>query len=245
MKEVAMEMEALKDDSIKVYYGMNVVSMHLPLDEVLELSLAPKFNNSYAINNSTICYVVDGEIYVTPFTRSILSTLARAGFRQEYFYVPFSNGDYPRDERNRWYQLQEKARESSRKDIENDCIVYAEKNHIGTISDEILKNCCFRMPQTGVRVKRWHFEACYHPIIHSVCDRINERVGCFCYNNGNVVFVYRDGTTYVAKGYGIIDVLSKAGYRKYPLFVPFSNGEQIQDPALKRYWESITPLKQP
>lgn len=58
-------------------------------------------------------------------------------------------------------------------------------------------------------------------------------------NNGKVIFVYIDGKTYVTKGYKIIDELREAGYKEGELFVPFSNGEAIVDPFLKKKWDDI------
>jgi hypothetical protein len=55
-----------------------------------------------------------------------------------------------------------------------------------------------------------------------------------------VVFVYRDGHTYVTKRYRIISELREAGYRETGMFVPFSNGEEILDPDLREKWESIS-----
>ena len=126
-------------------------------------------------------------------------------------------------------------------DFVEDCASYCDEHYIGTISDETLRNC-FEMPATGVKVKHLYFEDCYYPIINSNCfdsETVNH-IGHFCTNNGRVVFVYRNGKTYVAKGYKILDELRAAGYTESGLFVPFSNGEQIQDSVLNARWESIS-----
>ena len=44
----------------------------------------------------------------------------------------------------------------------------------------------------------------------------------------------------IAKGYGILKELRAANFIESNLFVPFSNGEQINDPVLRARWESIT-----
>jgi len=235
-------MDSLKKEAVKVYYGMTVVYQNPSREENLNMSeLASKFNGCYATNNSTVCFVSDNEIYVTPYTRLTIKSLISAGFSEKYFYVPFSNGDYPKNEKGQWNLLREKARKSYEEDFVDDCISYCDEHHIGSLSDETLRNC-FEMPITGVKVKHLYFEDCYYPIITSTClDCIAvERIGHFCTNNGKVVFVYRNGKTYVAKGYKILDELRAAGYTETGLFVPFSNGEQIQDYVLKARWESIT-----
>ena len=234
--------EELINDSIRVIPGMIAVYPQFSQEEALNISeLAPKFNRCYATNNSTVCFVSDNEVFVTPYTRVTMRSLHNAGFCEKYFYVPFSNGDYPKSEQFKWNSLCERARQSYAEDFVDDCVSYCDEHHIGTISYETLRNC-FEMPSTGVKVKHLYFEDCYYPIINSTCFDCTaaDRIGRFCTNNGRVVFVYRNGKTYVAKGYKILNELRAAGYTKSGLFVPFSNGEQIQNPVLKARWESIT-----
>lgn len=236
-------LETLKKDSVRIYPGIVAVFPQFNQEESLNLTeLAPKFNGRYAVNNSTVCYVTaDGEIFVTPYTRSALSTLCNAGFSRREFYVPFSNGDYPKAEQYQWKTLREKARKSYEEDFFSDCNKFCDEHNIGYISEESLKNC-FQMPMSGVRVKHLYFENCYYPVITSTClDCVAiDRIGKFCTNNGRVVFVYRDGKTYVTKGYKILSELRAAGYREAALFVPFSNGEEIVDPVLKASWDRIS-----
>lgn len=237
-------MDSLKEGAVRVYNGMITVYPQFSQEEALnisELIPTPKFNGCYATNNSTVCFVDNNEVFVTPYTRITIRSLHSAGFSKESFYVPFSNWDYPKLEQFKWNSLCEKARQSYAEDFVEDCISYCDEHHIGTISDETLRNC-FEMPSTGVKVKRYKFENCYYPIINSPCfdNTVINNIGHFCTNNGKVVFVYRNGKTYVAKGSGILNELCAAGYIQSGLFVPFSNGEQIQDPALKARWESIT-----
>ena len=235
-------METLKKDSVRIYPGMVAVFPQFNQEETLKLmELAPKFNGRYATNNSTVCYVDNGEIFATPYTRSAMSTLCNAGFSRSEFYVPFSNGDYPKSEQYQWNALREKARKSYEEDFISDCNKFCDEHHIGCISEETLKNC-FQMPVSGVQVKHLYFEDCYYPVITSTClDCVAiDRIGKFCSNNGRVVFVYRDGKTYVTKGYKILSELRAAGYKEAGLFVPFSNGEEIVDPVLKASWDKIS-----
>lgn len=236
-----MEMDSLKKEAIRVYPGMITVYPQFAKEETLNISdLAPKFNGCYATNNSTVCFVSENEIFVTPITRFTMSSLNSAGFHSEYFYVPFSNGDYPKYEQNEWNSLRKKAQQFYVEEFIEDCNSYCDEHHIGTISEETLQNC-FEIPATGVEVKHLYFENCYYPIIRSLCFDCTaaDHIGHFCTNNGKVVFVYRDGKTYVAKGYKILNELRNAGYTESGLFVPFSNGEQIQNPILRERWESI------
>ena len=65
---------------------------------------------------------------------------------------------------------------------------------------------------------------------------VTANVGTYYGNNGVVVFVYRDGRTYVHRGYKILNELHAAGYREEGQFVPFSNGEEIKDDGLRESW---------
>lgn len=239
---ITMTMDSLKEEAVRVYSGMIAVLPQFPRSEkILDVSdMAPKFNGCYATNNSTVCFVSDNEVFVTPYTYLIIHALDLAGFDEESFYVPFSNGDYPKFEQIKWNSLREKASRLRKEKFIEDCVSYCDEHGIGTINDETLQNC-FEMPATGVKVKHFHFENCYYPILNNDCieGRTIECLGHFCTNNGRVVFVYRNGKTYVAKGYKILHELYTAGYTELGLFVPFSNGEQIQDPVLNARWESI------
>ena len=47
--------------------------------------LAEHREGEYSVNNSTLCWVMDGEIYAAPYTRSLVQLLDQAGFRNESF----------------------------------------------------------------------------------------------------------------------------------------------------------------
>ena len=235
-------LEELINDSVRVIPGMIAVYPQWGKEEEINvMELVPKFNGRYASNNSTVSFVHNGSFYVTPYTRKAVETLRENGFTSDYFFVPFSNWDYPKAEKDRWEQLRMKARESYEEDFVSDCNRFCDEHGFGKISEGTLQRC-FKMPSTGVRVKHLYYEDCYYPIINNLClDCIGvERIGHYCSNNGRVVFVYRDGGTYVAKGYRILEDLRSAGYKEMRMFVPFSNGEQIQDPVLRTRWEALS-----
>lgn len=233
-------LEDLKHESVMLKEGEIAVFPQFNSEERIDCSWAPKFNGQYAVNNSTVSYVVENVLYVTPFTTAAMTVLRKSGFTESMFYVHFSNGDYPKSQQGRWQQLRANARESYEEDFIQDCIKYCDEHRIGTLDDEVLQNC-FELPKGGVRVKHIYYEDTYYPIINNTClDCVAaERIGTFCTNNGKVVFVYRNGKTYVTKGYKILHDLIEAGYREKGLFVPFSNGEQIIDFALAERWDRI------
>ena len=236
-------MKNLKENSICVSNPIVVCWTQFgEKDETIDMSdIGSKFNGAYCMNNSTICFVVDHEVFVTPYTREAMSTISCAGLARKYFYVPFSNGDYPKYQKTKWLRLREAARESYYRDYENDCAKWCDEHGISKLDEDILKRC-FKMPREGVPVKHLYFENTYYPACNESCAdcTVVERLGCYCTNNGKVVFVHHDGHTYVAKGYWILDELRHAGYKESGLFVPFSNGEQITDPYLAAQWEQVS-----
>ena len=202
--------------------------------------IGSKFNGVYCINNSTICFVLDHEVFVTPYTREAMSTISRAGLVEESFYVPFSNGDYPKYQKVKWLSLRKAARESYYRDYENDCAKWCDAHGVSKLDEAILERC-FKMPREGVPVTSY-LETTYYPACNErfVDCAVVDKLGRYCTNNGKVVFVHHDGHTYVAKGYWILDMLRRAGYKESGLFVPFSNGEQITNPNLAAKWEQVS-----
>ena len=244
MANAITSMETLmKGGSIRIDPGMVAIFPQFKQEETINVSeLVPKFNGCYAVNNSTVCYVTENaEVFAAPYTRSAMEVLRNAGFTRSEFYVPFSNGDYPKGKRFQWAWLRVEAKELRRDEFVSDCKAFCDEHHIGSISEESLANC-FQMPEEGVRVKHIYWESQYYPIITSTCMdcTVVDHLGRFSTNNGRVVFLYRDGKTYVTKGYWILSELRAAGYREGSLFVPFSNGEEILDPEPKAMWDRVS-----
>ena len=233
----------LKNDSIRVQNEQVTISNDL-LENSLELSeLVPQYNGFYSIRNKTVCFISNNEIYVTPYTRSVLKTLKVYGFTEANFIVPFENGDYPKFERFKWKNLREKAALTYIKDFEEDCLAYSKAHNIGKISSAFLKNS-LEIPSTGIRVSHSLYDLCYCPIIagYNFDFVAINNIGKFCANNDKVIFVYRNGKTYVTKGYKIIPELLDAGYKEGYFSVPFGKGEKILDPVIRDKWESIKKL---
>ena len=232
----------IKRGSVVVRDGDIVVKPQFCTHDRLELSkLVPKFNGCYAVNNSTVAFVFENQIYVAPETNRVHETLRGAGFRIDYFPVPFSSWDYPLNDKVKWETLREKAREAQEDDFAAECVAYANEVGIGEISSYYLKNC-FEIPAAGVVVDFPTYSARYHPVISAfMLDMMPfEKIGRYCKNNGKVVFVYQNGKTYVTKGYKIVDELIAAGYKEESTCVPFSRGEVIRDPELRARWEAIS-----
>ena len=236
--------ETLVADSIRIYEGMMVRLPQFGKEYRLHIAdLTPKFPGTYCTNNSTVAFVWEEMLYVTPYTQEVMTILSEAGFKKDSFGVPFSNWDYPVYEKDQWDNLLKKAEEQRELEFQEDCRTYCSKRGIGAISDDALANC-FLIPKSGVCTTHPHhgYSSTVWPAIHGCLDcNACDIIGQYDTNNGRVVFVYYDGSTYVTKGYGILKELEEAGYRKSKkgFFVPFSNGEVIDDPTQRSKWEAV------
>ncbi len=194
----------------------------------------------YSMNNSTLCWVMDGEIYAAPYTSELLGNLREAGFGNGYFYVPFSNGDLPYHRTSEWQELCNEANRLARKQFERDSEVWCDEHHIGSIDEHLLESC-LKVPHGGIPVEDGGVYSTYYPRLNETCVDIVaiSSLGSYSYNAGRVVFVYRDGHTYLSKDPAIMDVLEKAGYRRGDFLVPLSGSEKITDAYLRYLWDNI------
>lgn len=241
------KLDKLKEKSIQIEDGMEVFYPQFGKTEVIVFSsdLVPKFSGCFAVNNSTVAFCANG-LFVTPYTYEVVESLRSYGFWERGFYVPLSNGEMPVEfkAQNKWQRLKEEASRFYHKQFVADCEDWCDKHGIRAIEEQYLKDC-FKIPDRGVPVKFHNYEDTYYPI----CDNlimdayVVGKLGKFSSNNGRVVFIYRDGGTYVAKGYWIVKYLRSAGFQEIGLFVPFSNNEEIRDPNMKKIWESLPKKK--
>jgi hypothetical protein len=232
-------LKELKDKSIKVNGTIMVCwPQYGDKQSVTDMrSVAMQFDGCYAVNNSVICFVNNHEVFVTPYTREAIAIMEESGLIERHFHVPFSNWDYPKLEERRWHQLQQEAEEAQYRYYEEDAIKWCDQHFIGILPDDVLDRC-LRIPREGMPVHHPGYESVARPLCNefSVDSIVIGRLGRYNTNNGVVVFVYRDGHTYLANGYWILKDLHHSGYRKAALFVPLSNGEEIADPRLAEEW---------
>lgn len=231
--------ENLIKDSVRVYKGMTTVyPQYNNAEEKINFDAAT-FNGSYASNNGIIAYIIDNVLYVTPATKRAYKVLGE-NFKKRDFYVPFSNWDYPKEEKKNWQKLLRKQKRLHVRDLMQDCEQYCANNGIGALKKTTL-NKCLIIPSTGIKTKKCNYENYIYPKVSQAAfkETMQNFIGKFCKNNGRVVFVYKDGTTRVTKGYWILQELMENGYKEKSFFVPFSNGETILDPIFRERWEKI------
>ena len=102
--------EEFKEKAVVVTIGMETFFPQFKLREKLFLTgLEPeKFKKKYSYNNSVVAFVdEEGTFYVIPDLQGLQKVLKENGYTRDYFYVPFSNWDYPVMYENKWRKLWE------------------------------------------------------------------------------------------------------------------------------------------
>ena len=240
-QEITAKMDALKKMGFLVTRYPLVSASEKELPYQLNLThLAEHREGEYSLNNSTLCWVMDGEIYAAPYTRSLVQLLDQAGFRNGSFYVPFSNGEHPYNRRAEWESLLLSAGVATLKDFEEDAKAWCDEHKIGSIDENLLESC-LRIPRSGIPVEDGGVYSTYYPRLNETCIDIVaiSCLGSYSYNAGRVAFVYRDGHTYLSKDPAIMNALEKAGYRRDDFLVPLSSSEKITDAYLRHLWDNI------
>lgn len=237
----AQKMETLKNMGFLVTRYPLVIAPGKEQPYQLNLAhLAEHREGEYSLNNSIVCWVMDGEIYAAPYTRKLMQLLSQSEFRNGSFYVPFSNGEHPYYQAKKWQSLHVSADIAMLKDYEDDAKDWCNEHHIGSI-DENLLDSCLKVPRGGIPVESDGMYSTYYPFLNETCIDIVaiDRLGSYSYNAGRVAFVYRDGHTYLSKDPSIMYVLKKAGYRRDNFLVPLSGSEKITDAYLRQIWDNI------
>lgn len=235
--------EDLMENAVRVYDGMSVVYPRTGEQKPLSISeIVPKFNGCFAVNNSTVCFVTtDGNVYVTPWTTGITNKLCDAKFQEKVFYVPFSNGDYPFYEKEKWERLYRNAKEYNFQNqaikIMEACEKYCKRNNVRKLNKEDYENC-MEIYSSGIEVHSHGYTDCYYPINVDV-ENVQNTIGHYNINNGVIIFVNDEGRTFLSKGKKFLQKLVSNGYQKANFFVPLSNWEEISNPILHGKWESI------
>ncbi|MBR2708945.1 hypothetical protein IKE98_01275 [Candidatus Saccharibacteria bacterium] len=197
------------------------------------------FPNSYSVKNFTVCLVHSGRVLVTPSTRNKLTCIEEAGLKFADFEVPFADGSFPADplKMEKWMRLKHSASGANHRDYERDCSDWCDKRGIGTLNDD-LKSRCIKVPRSGIPVSHLGVEWRIYPLCNErrADSKVLLRLGKYCSRDGKIIFVSREGYTYISKYCSLASDLERLGYKKDDLPVPLINGEIITDPKLARKW---------
>lgn len=190
----------------------------------------------FEINNSVLAFIDNKILYFLPYFKKAVDILVDNGFTNNSIYVPFSSGR-EKPISNKWDSLVTFAKEERAKDFKADCEQFCNEHHIGAIADNLLDNC-LKLPDNGILLKHMYWTKTIYPEICGCLDCIAvKKIGHYNTNNGVCIFVYRDGNTYVTRNICVIHALKENGYKEYGFFVPFSNGEFIENPLYAQKWD--------
>ena len=103
-KNIQIEaLQVVKARALVVTDGMETYFPQFSKREKLQISNLHIKPKTYAYNNSVVAFVdEDGTLYVTPDIKGTQKALIENGFQKNYFYVPFSNWDYPVEQKDHW-----------------------------------------------------------------------------------------------------------------------------------------------
>lgn len=226
----------LKEQALQVCEGMRVdfPQYHHKSKLSIASALIPDHERTWCMNNGTVAFIIEREMFVAHYTKKLMRLLDEAGFSKAGFQVPFSNWDYPIDFKHEWDKLYEQSLIQRDLEYKEDCEKYCLEHGIGKLSDELLENC-FKVPKAGVRYRHLGNSSYFRP------DRFNiqDLLGRFCTNNGTIVFYHADGEEFITRKWEVIPALLNAGYIKSDLYVPLSNGEEIVDETLAARWATL------
>ena len=234
------------NDILKYCIKVNGVIAYYPIynkDASQPLESTPEMVRKYGWNNGKVSFVTeDGSYYVTPFCIEVAEALKKLGFTEGDLYVPFSNGDIPKDTAlaTRWETLCKEARrlfdERQKRERIERYEKIAQEKRLKTLPEAVYQ-ISLLIPQEGLETS-WFGEK---SITKPVYDwQIPDCMGTYCQNNGKISFVDANGKMYVTPFcQEVAKMLNEAGYKRDTLFVPLSNGEDIIDPTTAARWEAL------
>lgn len=101
-------MEELKSAAIKLQDGMQAYWPQFARYETLDLNKLKEqvSAKTWAYNNSVVAFIdEEGDYYVIPCLKNVQRVLLENSYQKAYFYVPFSNWDFPIDLEAQWKAL--------------------------------------------------------------------------------------------------------------------------------------------
>lgn len=201
-------------------------------------------NNTYDIfNHQVIAFFTENVLYVIPFTYKATEILENADFRllieDDDMYIPFSEGDYPLERREKWNALLEEALKQRSEEFIYECIEWCDVHKIGALNECLLEKC-FEIPKEGLSVDFENSISKFYPISFENWADFMKKLGHYNSQSGTHIFVYRNGKTYVTRSYEVVIALRKANYNtNYNMEVPPLNDVIILDKNYAQMWEKV------
>mgnify|MGYP004552607841 FL=1 len=242
MAENYATIKELVKNSIKITEKMKIFNVEKQTTETVPSELIHQRDEEFSIKGNEIAFTVDGNLYVTPYSRTAKKLLEKKGFREENFYVPFSDGTIPKKETLFWSHLCQKVAKQKKGNLLYECKETAERKELEKIPKKFLNESLI-IPAEGIGVSKCGVYAKYYPLINTQKEVLNTDesncIGTYSRSNRVTIFVYVDGNTYVTKNQEIVNKLEKAGFKETKMFVPFAAGETILDSYFAERWQRL------
>lgn len=232
----------LKQKAYPVYNWTGIVQPNGEVNDIDVISILEKYKGRYSVVNGIVAFC-HGGLYVIPQTKSVDTCLANF-LKEGHFPVPFSNGDEPFTNLEKWYSLLEWARRERDGEFSEMCLRYNSGNKISELSHELMQNS-IEIPETGLWVlHKDNKKSCYYPYVHKNNSDSYYYLGKFN-EEGRVILFIKDGKTYITKySKRALNSLYHAGYETCNLVVPLAkDGDELTDPLLKAKWKALRPLQ--
>lgn len=230
-----MELTELVSRSILVSRPTKVAWLDMCVEETIDLTdVGQRYDRAYNTDYSGIVFVLNHNVYVTPYSESVIMTLKGANFgRVTSIFIPGCSCSTLLEFTERWSELLSMAAADRIHNYEDKCVTFANSHGIGMLTDDQL-SLCFRIPLTGVQISQLGRRDIVFPAIDENKCVVPAILGTYNVCRRMVCFIYRDGHTYVTQGLWIIDYLTDHGYsRNNQLEVPFSGfNTEFTDPSL-------------
>ena len=238
-----LTLEQLKHEAIEVTKGTVAFRPSQKKKVLLNTTVDKKMEHCFCSNEGIVSFVDKGKMYVIPFMAAVMSVLNGEGFERKPMDVPFTNDEYPLEEKKKWDSLKEMVQIERQERFKKDCEKYADRHGYGSIASNLIEDCCLLVPESGIKVNcPGKGSDTYYPEMtgaQTFGTKEARFIGKYCIDKGVCSFVYRDGKTYYTKSNQVISALQSAGYMLGNLFVPFISGEVITDSNAADKWKKI------
>lgn len=225
--------------AIHIDFAYGIVSVQFGEESRLTATSSLK---RYDYNNGVISFTDAGGQWVLPCIDIVGHDIAAALEKLHYkkgLWVPFSNGDMPKDFMERWLTLRDIQHQQSEARRQRMFKQYCEKNGIQEIPDEILERYFLEISQQGMETRHLDQNDTYRPEFLSEFGGLDiKKIGTFYQNNGVIRIIDTMGRSFVAPVSSTINqnYLRSIGFRENSMFVPLSNGEIPTNEWMSNRW---------
>lgn len=222
--DVPKNFEELKQTALVISGPIRVFWDIYRREDVFTPKVGIKYEKCYYTNGGVICFVHKKIWYVIPYMKKVEELLKQQGFFYIPMYVPFSRGEEPIEQKEKWNELQSMVKEQIELDFVKECQAYANKHFYEKIDSKLLE-LCMQVPAEGLDVENNGKINTYLPQLNTTSlldEYYAKKIGKYNVQGGVCVFVYIDGKTYVTRNWLVVKALVSAGFKRANLDIPLA-----------------------